>query len=117
VGVLKEWLVRALTGVSRRNAICSDDARLQTHALSVVTVRKNAVGDFGRRGRTSEDVEQSNRLRTRLGLSLHEEHSEKVICPIVTIEMPSTRKQHGRLGQRCIRVMLSDESVQMPATV
>jgi hypothetical protein len=100
VGVLKEWLVRALTGVSRRNASVLTMQDLQTHALSVSQCEKmlseTLEGEVG----LQEDVEQSNRLRTRLGLSLHEGHSEKVISPIVTIEMPSTRKQHWRLGQR-----------------
>jgi len=100
VGVLKEWLVRALTGVSRRNASVLTMQDLQIHALSVSQCEKmlseTLEGEVG----LQEDVEQSNRLRTRLGLSLHEGHSEKVISPIVTIEMPSSRKQHWMPGQR-----------------
>jgi energy-coupling factor transporter ATP-binding protein EcfA2 len=100
VGVLKEWLVRALTGVSRRNASVLTMRDLQAHALSVSQCEKmlseTLEGEVG----LQEDVEQSNRLRTRLGLSLHEGHPEKLKSPVVTIGIPSSKKQRWRPGQR-----------------
>jgi hypothetical protein len=68
VGVLKDWLMRALTGVSRRNANVLTIGDLQAHALSVsqcdTMLAEASEGEVS----LCESAEERGQLRTRLGL-------------------------------------------------
>ena len=91
VGVLKDWLVRALTGVFRRNAnaLTLRDKMLSEALEGEVSIR--------------EDAEGSKRLRTRLGLDCRETSragSSTGAAKQVTIETTSRQKRLRRPGQR-----------------
>jgi hypothetical protein len=100
VGVLKDWLVRALTGVFRRNATVLTIRDLQAHALSVSQCDKmlseTLEGEVG----LLEGSEECNRLRMRLGLGCDKGHPDKLIAPAVSIGIPLSKKQRWRPGQR-----------------
>jgi hypothetical protein len=100
VGVLKDWLVRALTGVLRRNATVLTIRDLQAHALSVSQCDKmlseTLEGEVG----LLEGSEECNRLRMRLGLGCDKGHPDKLIAPAVSIGIPLSKKQRWRPGQR-----------------
>jgi energy-coupling factor transporter ATP-binding protein EcfA2 len=102
VGVLKDWLVRALTGVSRRNANVLTFKDLQAHALSVSQCEKMLAEASEGEVRLCESVEERGRLRTRLGLSPQEgsqEHSTAgQAARDVEISRPSKRRR--KPGQR-----------------
>ena len=68
VGVLKDWLVRALTRVFARNATVLTRRDLQEHALSVSQCEKLLSEALEGENRLTESAEQRSRLRTRLGL-------------------------------------------------
>ena len=68
VGVLKEWLVRALTRVLARNSPVLTPRDLQEHALSVPQCEKLLSEALEGESRLAESAEQRSRLRTRLGL-------------------------------------------------
>ena len=69
VGVLKDWLLRALVSASRRDASALTVQDLQTHALSVAQCDEMLAESLGGENNLSETTEASNRLRARLGLS------------------------------------------------
>jgi energy-coupling factor transporter ATP-binding protein EcfA2 len=69
VGVLKDWLVRALTAVLRRSAPALTLRDLQTQALNVSQCDKMLAEALEGEGRLGESSEERARLRTRLGLS------------------------------------------------
>ncbi len=100
VGVLKDWLVRALTGVFRRNATVLTIRDLQAHALSVSQCDKmlseTLEGEVG----LQEGSEECNRLRMRLGLGCDKGHPDKLISPAVSMGIPLSKKQRWRPGQR-----------------
>jgi len=102
VGVLKDWLLRTLTGVSRRNANVLTIGDLQAHALSVSQCDKMLAeaseGEFS----LCESAEERSRLRTRLGLSPQLGRSEHSAASqaVSEIEVPQPRKQRRRPGQR-----------------
>jgi len=102
VGVLKEWLMRALIGVFRRNANVLTIGDLQAHALSVSQCDKMLAEASEGEVSLCESAEERGRLRTRLGLSPQEgrrEHSTagQAVCEV---EIPQPRKQRRRPGQR-----------------
>lgn len=68
VGVLKDWLVRALTRVLARNATVLTSRDLREHALSVSQCEKLLAEAVEGESRLAESAEQRSRLRTRLGL-------------------------------------------------
>ena len=68
VGVLKDWLVRALTRVFARNATVLTPRDLREHALSVSQCEKLLAEAVEGESRLAESAEQRSRLRTRLGL-------------------------------------------------
>jgi energy-coupling factor transporter ATP-binding protein EcfA2 len=102
VGVLKDWLVRALVSVSRRNASILTRRDLQTHALSVAQCTKMLSEAVEGESTLLESTEARSRLRTRLGLSPSESSGEsadvgKAARPMGT----SPPRQHPRKpGQR-----------------
>ncbi|MGB9485490.1 MAG: hypothetical protein WCD04_05185, partial [Terriglobia bacterium] len=102
VGVLKDWLMRALTGVSRRNANVLTIGDLQAHALSVsqcdTMLAEASEGEVS----LCESAEELGQLRTRLGLSPQEVRPEPSTAGLAMceVEIPQPRKQHRRPGQR-----------------
>ena len=103
VGVLKDWLVRALTGVFRRNASVLTLKDLQAHAPSVPQCDKMLSEALEGEVRLLESAEERNRLRTRLGLGPQEhrrEESSSDTTTQVAIEITSPRKRGRKPGQR-----------------
>jgi energy-coupling factor transporter ATP-binding protein EcfA2 len=102
VGVLKDWLMRTLTGVSRRNANVLNIGDLQAHALSVSQCDKMLAEASEGEVSLCESAEERGRLRSRLGLSPQvgrPEHSAASQA-VSEIEVPQPRKQRRRPGQR-----------------
>ncbi len=88
IGVLKDWLVRALVSVSRRNAGSLTRKDLEAHAPSVAQCDKMLSEAAEGEVRLLESAEERSRLRTRLGLSA-EEHSEDTTDSSVKIASPN----------------------------
>ncbi|MGA9668174.1 MAG: hypothetical protein WBQ94_03145, partial [Terracidiphilus sp.] len=70
VGVLKEWLLRALTAALRRDASVLKLRDLESHALSVAQCDKMLSEALEGELRLLETSGERARLRTRLGLSV-----------------------------------------------
>ena len=103
VGVLKDWLVRALTGVFRRNASVLTLRDLQAHAPSVAQCDKMLAEALEGEVSLLENAEERNRLRTRLGLDRRENcraSSSTGAAKQVAIETMSPRKRLRKPGQR-----------------
>lgn len=102
VGVLKEWLVRALTGVFRKNANVLTLRDLESHALSVAQCDKMLAEALEGEMRLVESSGDRARLRTRLGLSIHEARHEDATADqgVREADMPLPRRQRRTPGQR-----------------
>jgi energy-coupling factor transporter ATP-binding protein EcfA2 len=102
VGVLKDWLMRALTGVSRRNANVLTFRDLQAHALSVSQCDKMLAEASEGEVRLCESPEERGRLRTRLGLSPQEGRRDHSTAGQAArgVEIPPPSKERRRPGQR-----------------
>ncbi len=102
VGVLKDWLVRALTGVSRRNANVLTFRDLQAHALSVSQCDKMLAEASEGEVRLCESAEERRRLRTRLGLRPEEGRPEDSTAgqAVLEVGIPPPSKQRRRPGRR-----------------
>jgi len=103
VGVLKDWLVRALTGALRRDATVVTYGDLQRHALSVAQCDKILSESLEGEGRLLESTEQRRRLRIRLGLNSKE--SQGVDSPFgkvssATVAAMPQRKRRRKPGER-----------------
>lgn len=101
VGVLKDWLARALTAVSRRSANVLTFRDLQAHALSVSQCDKMLAEASEGEVRLCESAEERGRLRIRLGLSPREGGREDSTAGQAAreVEIPPSR-QRRRPGQR-----------------
>jgi energy-coupling factor transporter ATP-binding protein EcfA2 len=97
VGVLKDWLVRALTRVLARNATVLTSRDLREHALSVSQCEKLLAEAVEGESRLAESAEQRSRLRTRLGLIPQE---REAIDSTVGETMPVTAKAAPRKVRR-----------------
>ncbi len=102
VGVLKEWLVRALTGVLRKNANRLALRDLEAHALSVAQCDKMLAEALEGEMRLVESSGERALLRNRLGLSVHEARHEDATADqgVHEAETPLPRKQRRTPGQR-----------------
>ncbi|MGA2078865.1 MAG: AAA family ATPase [Terriglobia bacterium] len=100
VGILKDWLMRALTGVSRRNGNGLTIEDLQAHALSVSQCDKMIAEASEGEASLCESAEERGRLRTRLGLSPQEVRPAHSTAGQAEGEIPQPRKQRRRPGQR-----------------
>jgi energy-coupling factor transporter ATP-binding protein EcfA2 len=100
VGVLKDWLVRTLTGVFRRNATVLTHSDLRAHALSVSQCDKMLSEALEGEVRLLESAEERSRLRTRLGLSSQENNREDPTSLAGGAVEVAPRKQHRKPGQR-----------------
>jgi energy-coupling factor transporter ATP-binding protein EcfA2 len=76
VGILKDWLMRSLVSVSRRNNHCLTHKDLESHAPSVAQCDKMLSEALEGENRLLESKEGRNRLRARLGLGPSESSSE-----------------------------------------
>ena len=115
VGVLKDWLVRALVSVSRRDATTLTRRDLQAHSLSVAQCAKMLSETVEGESTLLESPAARNRLRTRLGLSPTESSRESTDgAKTARPREPSLSGQHRRKpGQRRpVR-----DPVGIPATV
>jgi energy-coupling factor transporter ATP-binding protein EcfA2 len=103
VGVLKDWLVRTLTAVFRRNGTVLTNRDLQAHAPSVSQCDKMLSEALEGESRLFESGDARCRLRTRLGLGAEErnredpETSHAVRSPTALV---SPRQQRRKPGQR-----------------
>jgi hypothetical protein len=68
IGILKDWLMRALVSVSRRNNELLSRKDLELHAPSVAQCDKMLSEALEGESRLTESKEERNRLRARLGL-------------------------------------------------
>jgi hypothetical protein len=102
VGVLKDWLVRALVGVFRRNATVLAFRDLQSQALSVSQCDKMLAEAVEGEVRLFESAEERGHLRTRLGLNAQEGGRQRSTAEQAArdLEISRPRKQHRRPGQR-----------------
>ena len=102
VGVLKDWLVRALVGVFRRNATVLTFRDLQSQALSVSQCDKMLAEAVEGEVRLFESAEERGHLRTRLGLNAQEGGRQRSTAEQAArdLEISRPRKQHRRPGQR-----------------
>jgi hypothetical protein len=98
VGVLKDWLVRALTAVLRRNGCALTRKDLQDHALSVSQCEKMLSEALEGEARLVESAESRNRLRIRLGLSIEQSGDRQRKDPAAVALAPS--RQRKRPGHR-----------------
>ena len=93
VGVLKDWLTRALVSASKRNAESLSRKDLESHALSVAQCDKMLSEAIEGESTLLESTAERDRLRARLGLGRPEnaDQAEGVIAP---------RQNQRRPGQR-----------------
>src|SRR5439155_6387627 len=95
IGVLKDWLVRALVSASRRDAGSLNRKDLEAHAPSVAQCDKMLSEAVEGETRLLESPEEISRLRSRLGVSAKENSGEDSAAP--PIEAP--RRNQRRPGQ------------------
>jgi energy-coupling factor transporter ATP-binding protein EcfA2 len=102
VGVLKEWLVRTLTGLFRRNAAVLTRKDLQAQALSISQCDKMLAEASEGETRLFDSCEERRRLRVRLGLSIDEgrQECESVGQAARDANISTPPKQRRRPGQR-----------------
>jgi energy-coupling factor transporter ATP-binding protein EcfA2 len=98
VGVLKDWLVRALVSLSRRNAGGLTRKDLQAHALSVAQCDKMLSEAVEGETTLQESPEERSRLRTRLGLRPKEDRREgsDVGAPVEIVTPPRNQRRPGQ---------------------
>ena len=89
VGILKDWLVKALVSVSRRNAGSLTRKDLEAQAPSVAQCDKMLSEAVEGEVRLSESAEERNRLRTRLGLSAKENSGGDAADSAIKIAAPT----------------------------
>lgn len=103
VGILKDWLMRALVSASRRNADSLTRKDLQAHALSVAQCDKMLSEAVEGETRLLESTEERSRLRTRLGLSptenSREDSNTASTVPLAEVAAVPRRNQR-KPGQR-----------------
>jgi energy-coupling factor transporter ATP-binding protein EcfA2 len=103
VGILKDWLMRVLISVSRRNSHSLTRKDLELHAPSVAQCDKMLSEAMEGESRLLETKEERSRLRVRLGLSPTEDSATtsaaaSVVRSVRTGESRTTSRQ--KPGQR-----------------
>jgi energy-coupling factor transporter ATP-binding protein EcfA2 len=73
VGVLKQWLIRALSAALRGGAVALSRRTLESQALSVAQIEKILSEASEGEMRLTDSMEAASRLRERLGLGRHTE--------------------------------------------
>jgi energy-coupling factor transporter ATP-binding protein EcfA2 len=102
VGVLKEWLLRALTAALRRDASVLTLRDLESHALSVAQCDKMLAEALEGELRLLESSGERAHLRTRLGLSVSGARHNDVTAGqgAREAEIPLPRRQRRAPGLR-----------------
>ena len=102
MGVLKEWLLRALTAALRKDANVLTLRDLESHALNVAQCDKMLAEALEGETRLLESSGERARLRTRLGLTVpaarHDDAS--VHHGVCEAEVPLPRRQRRNPGLR-----------------
>ena len=96
IGILKDWLMRALVSVSRRNNDLLSRKDLELHAPSVAQCDKMLSEALEGESRLTESKEERTRLRARLGLST----SDVVQSPLAGKSSATQRKPGQRRPTR-----------------
>jgi energy-coupling factor transporter ATP-binding protein EcfA2 len=101
VGILKDWLMRALVSVSRRNNHSLTRKDLESHAPSVAQCDKMLSEALEGESRLLESKEERSRLRARLGLSPSEapggtSAADSVAQSVRTGESRTSRRKPGQ---------------------
>ena len=93
VGILKDWLTRALVSASKRNAESLSRKDLESHALSVAQCDKMLSEAIEGESTLLESTAERDRLRARLGLGRPEnaDRAEGVIAPRQNQRRPGRR--------------------------
>ena len=102
IGILKDWLMRALVSASRRDSDSLTRKDLEAHAPSVAQCDKMLSEALEGEARLVESPEERSRLRARLGLTSNEtsrgaSNIASVATPAVT---PEPRRSQRKPGQR-----------------
>lgn len=102
VGILKDWLMRALASVARRNAAVLTHRDLQAHALSVAQCETMLTEVAEGERRLGESPTERSRLRIRLGLPPQEHSRDDPQSPQVELPLksPSARRSRHTPGHR-----------------
>jgi energy-coupling factor transporter ATP-binding protein EcfA2 len=99
VGVLKQWLVRALSAVLRKGEATLSRRTLESQALSVSQIDKILSEASEGEMRLTDGMEAASRLRERLGLGSHAGNRTAADRSTQAEPAPAPRTSH-RPGQR-----------------
>jgi energy-coupling factor transporter ATP-binding protein EcfA2 len=102
VGILKDWLMRVLASLARRNAASLTHRDLQVHALSVAQCETMLTEIAEGERRLQESPTDRSRLRTRLGLPPQEHARDEAAGQRVDLprKSPSIRQVRRTPGHR-----------------
>jgi hypothetical protein len=102
VGILKDWLIRALVSVARRNAASLTRRDLQAHALSVAQCETMLTEAVEGERRLRESLTERSRLRTRLGLPPQEHPRDDAQShgAVLPLKSPRARRAQRIPGHR-----------------
>ena len=102
VGILKDWLTRALVSASRRDSDSLTRKDLEAHAPSVAQCDKMLSEALEGEARLVESPEERSRLRARLGLGPNENSRvESTIASVATAAITEDlRRNQRKPGQR-----------------
>jgi hypothetical protein len=102
VGILKDWLVRVLISLSRRNADSLTRKDLEKHAPGVAQCDKMLSEAIEGEVSLLESTEGRRRLRNRLGLGPMEDGREDLnaSCLVPPAEVAARRSHQRKPGQR-----------------
>ncbi len=102
IGILKDWLMRALVSASRRDSDSLTRKDLEAHAPSVAQCDKMLSEALEGEARLVESTEERSRLRARLGLSPNE--NNRVASNIASVDTSAAtadlRRNQRKPGQR-----------------
>ena len=118
IGILKDWLMRALVSASRRDSDSLTRKDLEAHAPSVAQCDKMLSEALEGEARLVESTEERSRLRARLGLSPNENsrgtsNTAGVGTPAVTAEPRRNQRQPGQ--RRPVRDAVGSQSIYASA--
>lgn len=102
VGILKDWLVRTLISVLRRNSDVLSRKDLQAHALSVAQCDMMLSETLEGERSLEESTEGRSRLRTRLGLTSQEtiEVTPRIGNGAIAVAISAQGRDRRKPGQR-----------------
>ena len=114
IGILKDWLTRALVSASRRDSGALTRKDLEAHAPSVAQCDKMLSEALEGEARLVESPAERSRLRERLGLGPNENshrasNTASVAAPAVTAEPRRNQRKPGQ--RRPIRDAVGSQSI------